>query len=133
MQRFVNQEIFGCQSMLVEEALQRDLFSWDDIENLYRAFDGNLLSPSICYTCKLAFDSLDSETGQCQECFVENQIPQEIFEWWLVSDWLSERLKIQGEPILNNEYGTWWGRCCTGQAIYLDGVINDIYDEMSNY
>jgi len=33
-----------------------------------------------------------------------------------------------GEPILESDYGTWWGRTCTGQAIQLDGTIQKIVE-----
>lgn len=123
-------EIYVCQSTLVHEALNREFFSWEDIENLYRPFDGQLISPTICYSCKLRFDCLDSETGLCENCYEEIEEPQEIFEWWLVSVWLAEKLRTKSEPILGNEYGVWWGRCVSGQAISLDEVIHKIYDEV---
>lgn len=129
VESFVSSEVYVCQSMLVEELLNKSIFSFDDIQNLYRVFDGKLLRPNTCYSCKLSFTSLDSETGECQDCFEENQAAQDIFEWWIVSNWLANKLKGQGEPILENDFGTWWGRTCTGQAIYMDEVINDIYDK----
>lgn len=128
--KFIEQEIYACQSSLVEEAIKKQLFSIDDIENMYRPFDGNLLKPSVCYSCKREFHFLDSETGECETCFEENQMPQEIFEWWLVSPWFSKRLLMEGQPILDNDYGVWWGRCTTGQAIILDYVIQRIYEDV---
>ena len=133
LRNFVEKEVFECQSMLVEEAIKREFFSWDDVINFYRRFDGKLLSPNICSSCSQKASCLDSETGECETCFEEKQEPQEIYEWWLVSRWLEFNLKMRGEPILSNEYGTWWGRCCTGQAIYMDGVIEEIYDKLQNY
>src|SRR5664279_5608838 len=129
IRRFVDQELFACQSMLVDEAIRREFFSWDDVENLYKPFDGKLISPNACEDCGQPAECLDSETGECKKCFEDNQQAQDIYEWWLVSDWLEQKLKDQGEPILNNEYGSWWGRTCTGQAIYMDGVIQTVYDE----
>ena len=129
LRKFVEQEVFVCQSILVDAELRKEFFSWDDVINLYRRFDGQLLSPKVCYSCKLETTCLDSETGECESCFVGNQEPQEIYEWLVVSDWLEIKLKLAGEPILSNEYGSWWGRCCTGQAIYMDGVIQKAYDE----
>ena len=39
---------------------------------------------------------------------------------------VAERLKAQGEVIIE-EYGCyWWGRQSSGQAIYMDGVIQEI-------
>lgn len=52
---------------------------------------------------------------------------QEIYEWWIVDSGMAQCLKEQNEPVLENEYGIWWGRTTTGQAIYLDYVIQEIY------
>src|SRR6266550_2105693 len=91
---FVENEVYTCQSMLVEEAIKREFFSWDDVINLYRRFDGRLLSPSICNSCYQKARCLDSETGECETCFEEKQEPQEIYEWWVVSNWLEFKLKM---------------------------------------
>lgn len=50
----------------------------------------------------------------------------DVMEWWLIDSWLAERLKEQGEVIIE-EYGCyWWGRQSSGQAIYMDCVIQEI-------
>ena len=127
---FVCREMYACQTALIEEALKKQIFTIDDIENFYRPFDGKLLSPAICVRCNCEFSFLDSETGLCEECYEESQTPQEIFEWWLVSNWLGRKLLMVGEPLIDNGFGTWWGRTTTGQAISLDYVINSIYDDI---
>ena len=49
----------------------------------------------------------------------------DVMEWWLIDSWLAERLKREGEVIIE-EYGCyWWGRQSSGQAIYMDGVIQE--------
>lgn len=50
----------------------------------------------------------------------------EIYEWWRVSEWLARRLEAVGECVLDNDYGTWWGRTCTGQSYMMDGVLQKI-------
>lgn len=50
----------------------------------------------------------------------------EVFEYWAVSDWLGHKLKERGEIAVEMYGATVWGRCTTGQAILLDGVIRDI-------
>jgi hypothetical protein len=57
---------------------------------------------------------------------VRDTDPQEIFEWWLVSNWLAGELDALGCPVLRNDYGNWWGRTCTGQAILMDGTLQDV-------
>lgn len=55
----------------------------------------------------------------------------EIYEHWIVSNWLADQLEKRGEVIERDFYGlTIWGRACTGQAILLDDVICSIYDEL---
>lgn len=64
----------------------------------------------------ISFEYLDS--------FVDD-----VLEWWLVDSWLAERLKQQGEVVIE-EYGCyWWRRSTSGQAIYLDSVIQSICEE----
>lgn len=54
----------------------------------------------------------------------------EAYEHWLVSGWLGEKLQARGEMV-DDVFGlTIWGRTCTGQAIYMDSVIEEIYDEV---
>ncbi len=128
--KFVEREVFACQSGLVEEGFKKELFSVDEIDNLYRPFDAKLIDPAICVKCNDSFGCLDSETGECESCFRDNQMPQEIFEWWLISKWLGIKLLMNGEPIIDNGYGIWWGRTTTGQAISMDYIIQQIYDDL---
>lgn len=54
----------------------------------------------------------------------------DALEYWLVSEWLAEKLKEKGEPATTNFLGLpVWGRCTTGSAPYTDEVIEEIYDE----
>lgn len=53
----------------------------------------------------------------------------EIYEHWIVSDWLADKLIAAGEKVDKDFAGLCvWGRSCTGQAISLDGVICGIYN-----
>lgn len=54
----------------------------------------------------------------------------EIFSWYLVTDWLAERLREEGECVLETEGGTYWGRCTFGQLIESDSVIQTIYNNL---
>lgn len=54
--------------------------------------------------------------------------PAEIYEWWMVTGWLAEKLQEKGECIIPDF--NLWGRCTTGQAILLDGVICSICEDM---
>jgi hypothetical protein len=53
--------------------------------------------------------------------------PAEIFEWWVIADsMVLDDLLAQGECVIDNDYGRWWGRCCTGQANYLDSTFREM-------
>ena len=77
---------------------------------------------------------LKNQSTVIEEMIRANLISEEYFypfaddvmEWWLIDSWLAERLKEQGEVIIE-EYGCfWWGRQSSGQAIYMDGVTQEI-------
>lgn len=53
----------------------------------------------------------------------DNAEAAEVLEWWRVSKWLADHLEAVGECVLSNNYGTWWGRCCTGQGLLQDGIL----------
>ena len=50
----------------------------------------------------------------------------EVLEWWLVTPYIAELLKGNGEVILADYDCYWWGRTTTGQALYMDYVIQKI-------
>lgn len=130
---FVAREIYANQTSLVEEALKQQIFTVSEIYNIYREFDGLLLTPNVCINCQFEFSCLDSETGECEKCFEKNKKPQVVLEWWLVSKWLGRKLLVEGEPVLDNGYGLWWGRTTSGQAIAMDESIEKIFESVACY
>lgn len=60
----------------------------------------------------------------CRDFAQDN--PAEVFEWWRVDSWLCGQLDAIGEVTIDNGFGTWWGRCATGQALIMDGVLQRI-------
>jgi hypothetical protein len=61
----------------------------------------------------------------------ENGEYLEFYECWVVNKILSYHLKQAGEFVINtNNYGSFWFRTCTGQAIYLDTVVKEISKKM---
>ena len=54
----------------------------------------------------------------------------EVLERWLVTPYMAELLKEKGEVILSDYDCYWWGRTTSGQALYMDGVIQEIAGQM---
>jgi len=115
LKKFVSNNVFACQSMLVGELLKTEFFQYDDIVNLYKT--RQMLKDEGYKTDEEIDRARDDGAGD-----------QEIYEWWVVDSWLLDKLEAAGEPVLRTDFGDWWGRTCTGQAILLDGVIVKIYD-----
>lgn len=57
---------------------------------------------------------------------------REVFEHWIVSDWLAEKLAAKGEKVDTDFAGlTVWARTTTGQGIASDSVIQDIVADLN--
>ena len=54
----------------------------------------------------------------------------EVLEWWLVTPYMAELLKENGEVILAAYDCCWWGGQTSGQALYMDWVIQRIAEQM---
>src|SRR5690606_29795234 len=131
---YSQRDIRYCQSMLVSELLQKggegsglEGFAWDNVENLYVDACDWTIEQCRQWLEDEGYDLPDSEDEEdWQEAVNDNASPQEVYEWWLVSDWLADRLKEIGEPVLVNDYGQWWGRCTTGQGYLMDGTLQKV-------
>lgn len=125
---FVMPHIYRNQSHLINHLQEQEVegFTWDDINNLYMT-DEEIIKYA---------DYRDDMTEQdlIDEVRYNGEDRNEIYEWYLVSDWFLSKLKEIDEPYLDNDYGEYWGRTCTGQSIYLDYSIQKLaykysYDE----
>ena len=55
----------------------------------------------------------------------------DVLEWWLVTPFMADMLKSNGEVILAAYDCYWWGRQTSGQGLSMDYVIQKIAEEMS--
>ena len=55
----------------------------------------------------------------------------EVLEWWLVTPFMADMLKSNGEVILAAYDCYWWGRQTSGQGLSMDYVIQKIAEDMS--
>lgn len=67
----------------------------------------------------------------CEEADLD-PYAREVFEHWIVSDWLADKLEAKGEKVDRDFAGlVVWARTTTGQAIYADALFEDIAREVS--
>jgi len=131
-QKFIQDHIYRNQSALVTDMQKESYsseccysFSWDNVENLYMT-DEEILKYMGSYDEDMSDQELIDEVRNNGEDM------NEIFEWYLVSDWFLARLREINEPIIDNDYGEYWGRTCTGQAICLDHNIQELAYEWAS-
>lgn len=71
-------------------------------------------------------DELSELIGQEDD---EGNMP-EVYEYYIVTSWLAEKLKARGELVAEFFNLVIWGRQTSGQLIYMDAVIDDIAREL---
>jgi hypothetical protein len=154
--RFVAREIYCNVNSLVEYCLKKGFedsespVTHDEIENFYAypeymgtyaSFEGGtnderqaeierlqeLLDEAREQGEKNKAGDINAEIEGLEDLEEESQ---EVFEWWAVSSWLFDKFKEKGCVVVDAGSCHVWGRCTTGQAILLDGVIGRICSEM---
>lgn len=153
--KFVDREVICLFSYPMEACLKAGAFDMDDmpqyedVENLYTypeyygthvTFEGGTEEErdEAIERLREEHDQYVLLKGQDNEEMLEDinaleeleTEPQEIFEWWIVTGFLFEKLRDQGEPVIEWQNLHIWGRTTTGQAILLDGVISRICEDM---
>lgn len=127
LEKFVDEHVITCITDFANYLFGESSYAdWDEWENLYVEW---------CPECGAKNSIIYDDGYICQECeqkfenAPESQ-PQEIYEYWIVDTFLGRLLQDKGEPIFERMFGWIWGRTTTGQAIYLDGVIYQICNEL---
>jgi len=152
--KFVDREVVRCATVLISELAQKaeymdellPVMVQDDYEEPAREYIENMRredcldylfdvsTPKEIKTDKLREMIFEIVKKDFQEfCEGHNIDPYtiEALEHWIVSGWLARKLEAKGEMILDDFLGfTIWGRCGSGQAILLDGVISKICADM---
>jgi len=121
--RLAIHEVHYCVSNMVKELLRDQKYASD----LVRVSHGTVYQCSQCGYSSRHKEDLDEcccearnkETKQSEVC-------REAQEYWIVSDWLGERLKERNEMVINFKGLVIWGRCASSKSIALDSVIQDI-------
>ena len=126
LDEFVNKHVFRNQSMLVDTLINEGFINPEQIENEFPPITDEDIDEYL-KEAEIDKDFGDDIREYAREQVAQEQEPSEIYEWWLVSDWLLKKLYDLGEPVLNIDSESWWGRTTTGQAISLDYVIEQIY------
>lgn len=136
-QDLVQREVIYCVSQLVYEIAGKEpgcelMYPLPDYESA--ALDAGItkskLNDGKWINTKSDEFCFDTAQEACEDAGIE-PYEREIFEHWIISNWLADKLAEKGERVDKDFFGlVVWGRTTTGQAIYLDSVIEEIAAEM---
>tara|TARA_R100000773_G_scaffold44455_1_gene45669 strand:- start:1089 stop:1427 length:339 start_codon:yes stop_codon:yes gene_type:complete len=71
---------------------------------------------------ELFLDALESGYVDNYECDEEYEEYPEVMQWWIVSDWLADKLREDNEVVMESKGLMFWGRCGYGYALECDFV-----------
>lgn len=135
--RIVDQDVYANVDSMVRYILSQDdpnaPFTYDDIEiNTPDYDDMSEEEVDDLLVSEYSEDPADySDLDEKIDFLKDNYSQPEVYEYWLVSNWLADKLRDNGETIID-DYIAIWGRSTTGQAIYLDGVIQRVAAAITN-
>lgn len=137
-ERLINREIYQRVNSFVNHSNFFDMYGYSPYEVLENAFNDSDEAKIEYLTNHLdnVKELKDLDYSQIQELADDNGFEpeyKEVFEWWLVTDYLADKLREIEEPVLVVDDFTIWGRTCTGQAIELDGTIQQIARNIVNW
>lgn len=138
----VEREFRECMTDIVSNNLLKEEGEYDNIKNLYpdQAEQIEELEEQEAELKErlereekehIDFDGTLEEISAVEEQLERNrekqEEPNDILEWWLISEWLYDKLEEAGEPVYTpNDFNYFWGRGTSGQSISMDYIIQKI-------
>ena len=130
IERIIKNEILTLANELAEYHLYNDEHDWDNVQNAYTEFEslGRCIRGDVlqCSNCKNMGSTNEDEI--CINCF--DPEPKEIFQWFIVSEWLFNKLNEQGEPVIEIKGLYFWGRCGCGYSLEDETSLKNIVKQL---
>ena len=135
IEKIINVEILTLANELAEYHLYNDEYLIDSVENFYYEFESRLNEETAEPSCEPCNEceniGVVNDDGICINCFDDSDIKhKEIFQWFIVSDWLYNKLKEQGEPVVEIKGVNFWGRCGCGYSLEDEWCLKRIVKEL---
>jgi len=134
--RIQRDDILCCDSALVEALLRADFEGFDagELENLmpdpsdWDADDCKEWLEEHGHDVPERDEDTDDDNWREELQDGVNELAEcaEVYEWYRITGWLCSHLRDLGRVVIDNDYGYWWGRTCTGQALIMDGVLQEV-------
>ena len=138
IQRIINREILTNASSLFNYLQETsETYLMDEIYNLYMNTDEILYNYE--YDFKLweknnpDFTKENAINTFCEDIQDNGSDLKEVFQWFLVSEWLYNKLNEQLEPVCEFEGVYFWGRCGMNYSLEDEHCIIEIAKKIHNY
>lgn len=118
-EQIVSREIGHCVSYLVDNLYK---LYWSEVSNRGEASRTAYPKPK----------APDINFGEDEIMELYSDKNGEVFEHWIVSDWLMTKLREHGETVVEICNLNIWCRTTTGQQIIADHVIEEIVKELKD-
>ena len=89
-----------------------------------------IVDREILYEQSYVINELIRVNGSLWDKIENSDELDEVFEWWLVTPYMAELLKENGEVIFADYDCYWWGRQVTGQPLTRDAVLRRLAKKM---
>ena len=132
--RLVWREILTLANRLFEKLIDDSGHClYDEIDNIYSEFEPD--SEGYCVHCTDSdnikeVEKTPLEDDCCHDCFEHDF--KEVYQWWIVSDFLYERLSEVGEVVCDVEGVYFWGRTSCGIGLEYDYCLKKIATNIHN-
>lgn len=135
---YAEHDILCCDSVLVDEFASEqtilsgvaEAFSIENWENLYPDPSDWTVEQCREWLQDMGYEAIavyaDDNLEANRTAVNARAEPAEVMEWWRVTQSLCVELREIGEVVIDNDYGCWWGRTCTGQGLIMDGTLQKI-------
>jgi hypothetical protein len=153
--QIIEQEIYACATTLILELFHLELYDsdyYDDLLSLsekteriylpayYRdEYTNTVYLVSVGDNNELVYSALPNNVLHGEQNLIDKgEYPEylektyEIYEYYIISDWLADKLQNYDEVVVKDFLGfNIWGRTITGQAIHCDYVFQRIYNDLN--
>ncbi|MBK7179594.1 MAG: hypothetical protein IPH82_20855 [Chloroflexi bacterium] len=103
-----------------------------DFDEWFEGLSTNKAEKACSAIHRYILDNVSDYKEFCDNLGIDvSDYQKEIFEYWVVSDWLGRKLKGEGETVVDLLGLTIFARSTTGQCIDMDGVFEKIASDMS--
>ena len=139
--KLVNREVVYLATPLIVELQQNEVYQDEILEAFYsypdydQAFEDFLYNLSEWEQADLIEEYGVTDLAQlnAEQVVIDKELEPEFlepYEFWIVTNWLADKLREKNEIVAEFMGFNIWGRLTTGQAILLDDIINRIAEDI---